>query len=108
MAYEWKTALDQHQSPLNPEEHGQETGGNRNTKIKWTTKAPSIIQYSKILKILGFFFFNYTEREKALVNILKLFSNNTVKQLQLRKNKVRIKFFKKANKTELLQLRMNV
>ena len=38
--YEWKTALDQHQSPLNPEEHGWKADGNGNIKIKWTTKAP--------------------------------------------------------------------
>ena len=25
-------------------------------KIKWTTKAPGVIQYSKILQILAFFF----------------------------------------------------
>ena len=164
VAYEWKTALDQHQSPLNPEEHGWETDGNRNIKIKWTTKAPGIIQYSKILQILEFFLFSlitlffflceqlesglspqsclyfrgfwgsqllngcfvvlpdnqfairglvacklvaykklgvYREK-KVIVNILKLFSNNKVKLLQLRKNKPRKKFFKKANKTELL------
>ena len=34
MAYEWKTALDQHKTPLNPEEHGWETDGNGNIKIK--------------------------------------------------------------------------
>ena len=43
----------------------------------------------------------YREK-KVLVNILKLFSNNKVKLLQLRKNKPRKKFFKKANKTELV------
>ena len=41
--------LDQHQSTHNPVEHGLETDQNGNIKIKWTTKAPGIIQYSKIL-----------------------------------------------------------
>ena len=50
VAYERnKTAIDQHQSALNPEEHGWETDGNGNIKIKWATKAPGIIQYSNIL-----------------------------------------------------------
>ena len=57
MAYEWKTALDQHKTPLNPEEYGWETDGNGNIKIKWAAKEPGIIQYSKILQILEFFFF---------------------------------------------------
>ena len=60
MAYEWKTALDQYKTPLNPEEHGWETDRNGNIKIKWAAEAPGIIQYSKILQILEFFsfFFN--------------------------------------------------
>ena len=33
VAYKWKTALDQHQSPLNPEKHGWEAYGNGNIKI---------------------------------------------------------------------------
>ena len=48
------------------------------------------------------------QRKKAIVNILKLFSNNKVKLLQLRKNKPRKQFFKKANKTEILWLRIKV
>ena len=51
-----------HQSLLDPEEYDWETDGNGNIKIKWITKAPCIIQYSKILQILEFFsfFFDYT------------------------------------------------
>ena len=46
--------------------------------------------------------------KKAIVNILKLFSNNKIKLLQLRKNKPRKQFFKKANKTEMLWLLIKV
>ena len=55
-------SLDQHQSPLNPENNGWQNDENGNIKIKWTTKAPGIIQYSKILQILRnfSFFFIYT------------------------------------------------
>ena len=67
-----KQNLDQHQSPLNPGEHGWETNGNENIKIKWTTKSQETIQYSKILQIRVFFFFLWLLRaKKELANILK-------------------------------------
>ena len=48
-------SLDQHQSPLNLENNGWQNDENGNIKIKRTTKAPGIIQYSKILQILEIF-----------------------------------------------------
>ena len=59
MAFEWKTALDQRQSPLHPEQYGWETDANENTKIKWTTKASGVIQYSKFLQVLELFWLFY-------------------------------------------------
>ena len=60
VAYEWKTALDQHQSPPNPEEHGWDADRNENIKIKWTTKAPGITANSNvflIFSLITLFFF---------------------------------------------------
>ena len=55
-----KWHMNQHQSPLNPEKHGWQMDEIGFIKIKWTTKAPGVIQYSKILQILAFFFFMFT------------------------------------------------
>ena len=44
MAYAWETVLGRNQNSLHPDEHDWETDGNGNIKIKWTTKAPSILQ----------------------------------------------------------------
>ena len=46
MAYAWETVLGRNQNSLHPDEHDWETDGNGNIKIKWTTKAPSILQDS--------------------------------------------------------------